>query len=245
MITWSNASTNEYWNQSSGWVYAGSGVWEGPGGPGATLYEYSATPLAGNPYTYTDAATVYKIKFNLSMTASSFDREVTVRIYTNKGNTYPEDYGDNPYTFEVGVNTVKEIRIDYIPDGMERPTQIIIDGEWGTYYGSNPLLYDIKVDLIGGADDPCCTLYKTTGRRMVTIVDPVGYSPNIVMPFDPTIPYPSTGKPPTWRPLPTTSLPTPTSSAISPISPIPCRACPISSGSLVIGKGCCAIIILA
>lgn len=207
-MAWVSASTNEYWDEDygQGFVYAGSGVWDAPAGPTAKLGEYSSSPLIGDPYTYEGAATVSKIKFRLSATAST-PRTIYARIVTSNYNGYPANYESIPYVFS--GSTTYNIEITYSPDPNERPIRIELSGAWGEFYLENPTLSLIEVYVEGG-ELPCCrTLYKYTGKVMSIIPDtPAGTNPPPVKPIPP--PPPKPGNPSTPSPWPKGGGPAPT-----------------------------------
>lgn len=181
MANWVSASNEDYWYSfSSGVSYIGGGIWELGTGPNESrFYEQSSSPFAPDPYTYTEGATHFGMRFRLSwnpsLTWNDPSADVRVRIYTNES-------GYDSYTqtlnFPSNTLTTRNYLIEWIPVTQERIIEFSIDvnlGFFGSDYGSTPLLSNIEVNIGGNDPEERCVLYKTSGKviRFTQVVVPV------------------------------------------------------------------------
>jgi hypothetical protein len=154
MANWVSASTTDYWRDFDGGVtYLGGGYWECATGPSPTnFYEAWNSPFRPDPYYYT-VTTIYGIRFNLSWNPTT-STNVGVRIFTNEtGYSYYEQI----LNFPSGTTTNRQYLIEWEPVSGERILEIRIvgvGGEFGSYYGSTPVVSSIEVDTEGGDPEP-------------------------------------------------------------------------------------------
>lgn len=165
MANWVSASTPDFWVDGSGGVtYLGSGSWECSSGPGATsLYETFTSPFKPDPYYYT-STTHYGIRLTLSWNPT-LATSVAMRIVTNESGY---GYYEQILSFPAGVTTNRAYLVEWTPAVAERILEIRFigsGGDFGSSYGSTPLVSAIEVDTEGGGEiETRSHLYKHTGR---------------------------------------------------------------------------------
>lgn len=176
MANWVSASTTDYWQDFAGGVtYLGGGSWECGTGPSATsFYESWNSPFLPDPYYYT-STTHYGIRFTLSWNPDTWNRPVKVSIVTNESGY---DSYDQTLTFPTGTTTNHSYLIEWTPVASERIIEIRIIGDgydFGSNYGSTPIVSGIEVDTEGGGEpepETRCVLYKHTGFiEVVEVID--------------------------------------------------------------------------